>query len=96
MFRDHGVEVVAISTDGVGDASKMASLIQAQFPVLADHDKSVAREYGVYNLLGDGAAAPATIVIGNNGIVKWSHVGRTISDRPAPEEVIERIEALER
>lgn len=66
----------------------------AHFPVLADPDGKVARLYGVYDLLGDGLAAPATFVIWSDGTVKWRHVGESIDDRPSAGDVLLRVQRL--
>ena len=58
-----------------------------EFPLLADAGYEVAEAYGVYNLLGDGYAAPAVFVIDSDGRIVWSYVGQDPYDR-APIEVI--------
>ncbi len=65
--------------------------VQAQFPMLSDVDHQVADTYGVYNLLGDGYAAPATFVIDQQGTVVWSYVGQEAGDRPTPQEILDHL-----
>lgn len=65
--------------------------VQAQFPMLSDADRQVADTYGVYNLLGDGYAAPATFVIDQQGTVVWSYVGQEAGDRPTPQEILDHL-----
>lgn len=62
----------------------MQELTGARYPVLADPELAAASAYGIYNLLGDGVAAPATLIIVGRQIAA-SYVGRDIADRvPAP------------
>ena len=79
---------MAISTDDVPDAANMADLVGAGFLVLSDADHDVASRYGVFNLLGDGASAPATFIVNGEGNVTWKQVGEHISDRADPEEIV--------
>tara|TARA_B100000315_G_C14314180_1_gene467749 strand:+ start:294 stop:533 length:240 start_codon:yes stop_codon:yes gene_type:complete len=74
--------------DGIQGAAEMAALTGVGFPILADAEGSVVRRYGVYNLLWDKVAAPATFIIGREGAVLWRHVGRDIADRPTAEEIL--------
>jgi peroxiredoxin len=74
--------------DGIQDAAQMATLIGAGFPILADPEGRVVRRYGVYNLLGDEVAAPATFIIGRKSTILWRHIGRDFADRPGAEEVL--------
>ena len=63
----------------------------ATYPVLADPEHRVAETYGVYNLLGDGHAAPAVFVIEPRGRIGWSHVGQNRSDQVSPSTILEHL-----
>ena len=89
------MEVLAISMDGVVSAAQMAAFAGAEFPVLSDPAGSVVRDYGVYDLLGDMLAAPATFLIRKDMTIAWQHVGDTVSDRPTPADVLLRIRQLQ-
>lgn len=82
--------------DGVQDAAQMAAYTGAEFPVLSDAGGKVARRYGVYNLLGDGVAAPATFIVGRDGSILWRHVGQNIADRPSADEILVKLQGLKR
>ena len=56
-----------MSTDERAGALQMALLAEAGFPVLTDPAGAAARSYGVFDLLGDGVAAPATFIITGTG-----------------------------
>ena len=80
--------------DNSHKAGEMVTLTGADFPVLADPRGKTVREYGVYDLLGDGVAAPATFIIGRDGVIRWRHVGVDIADRPPADEILSTIQGL--
>ncbi len=85
-------EVVAISIDDLSNARTIAQSVGIPFPVLYNPDKNVVRDYGVFNLLGDGLAAPSTFIIDAEGVITFKYVGRSIGDRPSSSELLERLE----
>ena len=80
-IRAHGAQLLAISVDTLDDASRMAGQAGATFPVLADEDRVVTKTYGLFDLLSDGVAAPATLILDRDGNLAASYVGASISDR---------------
>ena len=86
--------MLAISTDDLSGAKSIAGRVGIPFPILYNSATDVVREYGVYNLLGDGRAAPATFVIDAGGVVRWSHVGRSIGDRASAREILRQLQRL--
>jgi peroxiredoxin Q/BCP len=67
-FAKYDTVVVGISTDKLDAQNQFTEKESLNFPLLADADKKVAREYGV---LGDrGFAKRATFVIDKQGIVR--------------------------
>ena len=67
------------------------STVSAAYPMLADPEHQAAEAYGVFDLLGDGLAAPAVFVIGSDGRILWSHIGRDPGDRPATADVLAQL-----
>ncbi len=68
-FAKYDTVVIGISTDRLADQNKFTEKESLNFPLLADADKKVAKEYGV--LLSDrGVARRATFVIDKQGIVR--------------------------
>ncbi len=90
-FKARGAEVVAIAVAPLEAVEGVRASIGAPFPLLADSDHRVAEMYGVYNLLGDGLAAPAVFVL-KEGTIRWSYVGRSPTDRPPAEEILAHLE----
>ena len=93
-FLKRNVSLAAISTDDVADALKMMELTGAEFAILSDKEAEVAKNYGVYNLLRDGVATPSAIIVSPEGDIKWQYVGRSVSDRPTPDEILAQIDRL--
>ena len=93
-FIERNVSLVAISTDDIADALKMVELTGAEFAILSDENAEVAKDYGVYNLLRDGVATPATIIVSPAGDIEWKYVGRGVSDRPTPDEILAQVDQL--
>ena len=90
-----GAEVLAISTDDLAGARTMAARTEAEFPVLYDSETGVVAAYGLYDLRGDGVAAPATFIVDGAGIVRWAHVSTSAGDRPTAAEIIAQLEQLD-
>ena len=72
----------------------MIELAEATFPILADPDGVTARNYGVFNLLGDGVAAPATFIVQENMSIGWSQVGNHIGDRAKISDILDALDGL--
>ena len=93
-FIERNVSLAAISTDDIADALKMVELTGAEFAILSDENAEVAKDYGVYNLLRDGVATPSTIIVSPAGDIEWKYVGRGVSDRPTPDEILAQVDQL--
>ena len=69
----------------------MSALVRAEYPLLADPTRETSKSYGVFDLLGDGVAAPAVFIINPDRSIRWSHVGGDIEDRPTTVEILNLI-----
>ena len=76
------------------DALGMAEFSGARFPILSDAGAGVAKAYRVFDLHGDGVAAPATFIVNAAGEIVDVHVGESIADRPPPDEILADMERL--
>lgn len=88
-IRAAGGELLAISTDDLEGARAMAEHAGAHFPILADADHAVASAYGVFDLLGDGVAAPSVFILAPDGTVLGGHVGQDIGDRVPAQTIVD-------
>ena len=93
-FQKRNVSLAAISVDDRAYAFQMADLVGAEYPVLADATRYVAETYGVYDLLNDKVAAPATFIIRPDGGIAWRHVAEDITDRPTSSDILAEIDRL--
>ena len=66
----------------------MTALAGARFPILSDPDGATARSYGVFDLLGDGVATPATFIVKQEGSIGWCYVGQHIGDRATIQDIL--------
>ena len=92
--RKLDAELLAISVDSIEDAARMSHHSKAEFTILADSAASVAKAYGIYDLLGDGLAAPTTIIIDNKRQIIAIHVGEHIADRITSNELLRTLSQL--
>jgi thioredoxin-dependent peroxiredoxin len=92
-FLEQQAVILALAVQDVGRARQMADIAQASFPILADPDHAVADRYGVFNLLGDGVAAPAVFVIDPGGRIVWYYIGRSAADRPPVDDIVAQLTA---
>ena len=83
--------MVALAVNSVASVEGVQQVVGATYPMLADPAHQVAEAYGVYDLLGDGLAAPAVFVIDADRRIVWSHVGRGPSDRPSVQTVLKHL-----
>ncbi|HVE98377.1 MAG TPA: peroxiredoxin, partial [Mycobacteriales bacterium] len=72
VFADLDATLWGISTQGIASHEKFAEKRGLTFPLLADTDKSVHRQYGA--LLPVLGTRRAVFVIDAGGIVRWRHV----------------------
>ncbi len=87
-------ELLAVSVDDLSGAQWVVEELGLEFPILYDPEAAAVKEYGVFDLNGDGVAAPATFVLDKQGKVRWQYVGRSRTDRPANQRIIEELQKL--
>ena len=80
--------VIGISTDKLSAQKKFTDKQSLNFPLFADPDKKIAREYGVLNPRR-GVAQRTTFVIDRKGIVR--KIYRDVNARKNPEEVLQYV-----
>ena len=88
-FRGAGASVVGLSTDPVHVSKDLRDRLNLSFPLLSDPKRIVIRKYGVLNK--DQAAKPAVFLLDGKGIVRWEYIGKSPSDRPLPETLLQEL-----
>jgi alkyl hydroperoxide reductase subunit AhpC len=94
QFKEQGCQVLACSTDSQYSHKAWfeRDLKEVKFPVLADTNHSISRDYGV--LLEDkGIALRGTFLIDPNGTLQWMSVNALGTGRSV-EEVLRTLQAL--
>ena len=87
-IRAYNAQLLAISVDDRDGARRMQEHASAEFPVLSDADASVTQRYGVFDLLGDAVAAPATFILDANLRIVAGAVGNDIGDRVSAQAIL--------
>lgn len=90
-IRNQGGEVLAISTDTVEDAARLARRRKIDFPLLADPELSVIDAYGLRHEKGGpygDVARPAVFILDRDGRVAWRDLTGNWRVRVRPEEVL--------
>ncbi len=91
-FKQIGAELIAISTDLPEKTRMTVDSIGVEFPVLSDVNGSVSESWGIFNLSGNGHAAPALFVFGPSGDELGRQIGFSASDLPGLEEMLQTIQ----
>ena len=74
-FQEAGAEVIALVVAPIEVVEGWCKSAGVTYPMLADPEHRAAEAYGVYNLLGDGLAAPSLFVIDADGRILWHEIG---------------------
>lgn len=100
-FRDNyqslqaeGFEVIGVSTDSAESHQKFISKYDLPFTLLADEDKKIVQDYGVWvekNMYGRKymGTARTTFIIDENGIIK--HIIKKVNNANATQQVRELV-----
>lgn len=93
-FEARGVEVLAISTDSLEDTAGIVERIGLQFPVLYNTEGNVPREYGIFNLYGDGLATGSAFLIDLDGNLAWKSIYSGVHDLIKSADILAAIDEL--
>jgi len=83
-LQKSGAEVIGVSVDSVESQKDFSEKCHLPFPLVADHDKSIARQYGVLGLLGIAKRvtvlldAEGKVVERVDGMMPGRHVERAV------------------
>lgn len=91
-FQNAGAEIVALAVAPLASVDGARQVTHAEFPMLSDANHKVAEAYGVYNLLGDGYAAPSVFIIDTDGRIAWRRISQNATSRPAAQRILQRLQ----
>lgn len=94
-FKDAGVQLMAVCVDAPYQSRKVVEQHHLGFPILADEDRTVIKDYGLVHAgegpKGTDIAIPAHVLIGPDRRILWRRVSRRIQDRISPKDVLEHV-----
>ena len=88
-----GCEVVLIASQPLAPILRFSRQEKLPFRILADADRAVTREYGVYQalgLMGVNVARPAAFLLNEEGRILYQFVG-SATDRPPIPEILKMV-----
>jgi peroxiredoxin len=91
------VQVVPILAQAAEPVRRYVEETGLPFNILIDERRDVARAYGVWHRVGLDAwnvARPAVFLVDRSGTIRWSFVGRSQREYPAPEEILAAVDTL--
>ena len=93
-FEGRGAKLYAISTDPRWSQTAFKEQLGSSVEQLSDFEPkgAVAKAFGAY-FEPAGMTHRALVVVGGDGVVKWSWLGETPGDVPGPERVHEGLDA---
>ena len=92
-FAGQGVEILPISVDSVPSLREFKNKLNMKTDLLSDFKRDISRAYGVLNE-DRFYSNRAYFLIDKDGVVRWSHVESTNSERRENEEILAAIKLL--
>jgi peroxiredoxin Q/BCP len=92
-FISNGVKIVGISTDSIQSHSEFCGKLKLNFPLLADVDKSVSRQYCAVNFLGMNKRL--VVLIGTDKKIHWTASTLQVTYLKT-EEILDKVKSLNR
>jgi peroxiredoxin len=90
-FITNEIRIIGISTDSVKSHSNFCSKLKLNFPLLADEDKSVSKQFGAINFLGINKRI--LVLIGTDKRVLWTDSTMSITYIKA-KEILEKVRSI--
>jgi peroxiredoxin Q/BCP len=93
LYEDKGAVVIGVSLDTVESHKKFSEKYRLPFAILSDHNKEVAKAYGVLGI-GGLLTKRVTFIINKEG--KITHIFPKVDVKHHSEEVLKALEELEK
>jgi len=93
LYQDKGAVVIGVSLDTVESHTKFSEKYNLPFAILSDHNKEVAKAYGVLGI-GGFLTKRVTFIIDKKG--KITHIFPKVDVKRHSEEVLKALEELEK
>ncbi len=97
-FRQAGAEVLAVSTDSIGDSLNLSNQLGIAYPLLCDSSLRAIDAFGVRHPNGGqdavDIARPATFLIDRDGVIRWRDVTDNWRIRVRPDRLLEELKKM--
>ena len=108
-FQKRNTEIIAISTDTPEGARKTREKTRAPFPILIDENNKVIQLYKVvvekrelkdivalmHRKKAGAYAMPSVFIIDTDGVVRYSYIGKSYTDRLSNEKLLNKLSELQ-
>ncbi len=108
-IQEANAEIIAISTDTPEKAVKTQKKSHSSFPILLDEKGKVVQLYGVlvekrerkdipafmHRKKAGTYAMPAVFIVDPEGVLRYSYVGSSFTDRPGNEDLLATLKELQ-
>jgi peroxiredoxin len=85
--------VVALSVDKPEKSRELAASLKIPFSLVSDVDHKVIDSYDLYNAQGK-ISKPATFVLDQRGIVRWSFFKEDYKERPLADVILDEMKRI--
>ena len=97
-FNARGVRIAAISVDPAPVNREHRRRVGLTFPLLADVDAQVTRQYDLLHAAAapdkSDAARPAEFLLDSTGTVRWKNITPSTVIRATPDDVLKAIDGM--
>lgn len=96
-FQEQNTGILAISNEDTERGSTLAHDLGLSYPILADSERDVIVEYGVFHQNEPKSrpiSRPATFIIDGEGTIRYRYVGEDAADRPATGDLLAYVRDL--
>ena len=94
LFKDRDSEVIAVGPEGPGHFKSYWQTNDLPFIGLPDPDYSVLKLYGQEVNLFKLGRLPAQVIIDRDGIARFVHYGKSMSDIPSNKELLALLDSI--
>jgi peroxiredoxin len=91
-YADAGARVFAVTLDSPEEAARTPQQLNLGFPVVRV-DSAAFAEWGVLDT-DSGVALPASVLLDQQGVIRYRHVGRNAADRARDIELLAALQSL--
>ena len=86
--------MIAVAPDSVENARRYSEMNEMPFPMLADADRQVFRQYDVKSAMISLGQRPGQFVIDGAGVVRSAHLGFQQWEIPSVDDTLKAVDAL--